>query len=163
MRSGDHVMVTSGPLPAGARACEPTGDGRWWLSVCVLGTWLPQMYRQSETAPLDKAGCAAAGLCGDCLGFGTLEWPFPGYTGRDGQPAPGWFMAYQPGEGPAPCAGCGGSGRPALRVTVTRDGGTVTGGIEVLPHDYVPDPDNGPAAGCMACGNPRAGEAHAGA
>ena len=168
------LWVINGPgLPCGARPTAAMGAAparKMWLDVCILGQHLPQMYRKEETRRLDAAGCARLGLCPDCLGFGDL-----GPAARDP-------LAVARGiDGVArPCARCGGSGRPALRVTVNRDGsgGVVT--LDPLPHVYAPPLDRAARAGltvtldlpegsCLACGMPPDGigpggaQLHAGA
>jgi hypothetical protein len=141
------VWVLSGPgLPCGARELGESGDGRTWLDVCVIGQHLPQMYAPGEIRPLD-AGGAELGLCPDCAGFGDLT---PG-VGAD-------MAAVNRGidQIRSPCPGCGGSGRPAIRVTVTRDpSGGVTGSLRPVPHPFVP-PSGQPGMldGCLACGMP---------
>ena len=160
------IWVTSGPgLPCGARTLDDAvlgkaARGRVWLDVCIIGQHLPQMYRQAELNDLDADGCARLGLCPDCLGFGdaspvAVTDPLMAARGVD--------------QLKRPCAGCGGSGRPALRVTVTRGGGSVEGSIRPLPHEYVPPlpagslPEAAALLGaltgvdermCLACGMP---------
>ena len=156
----DGVWVTSGPgLPCGARKLGDAGDGRVWLDVCILGQHLPQMYRPGEARDLTAEGCARLGLCPDCLGFGDLD---PGLAAGMLEAARGVDQVK------LPCPGCGGSGRPAVRVTIQRDGsGGVTGGIRPLPHEYVApagdfDPELAALFGaaadmCLACGMPKDG------
>lgn len=148
--------VPSGPgLPCGARELGDAGDGKTWLDVCIMGQHLPQMYRTAELNELTPGACARLGLCPDCLGFGDTN-PVP--AGDLLEAARGIDQVT------APCPGCGGSGRPALRVTLTRDASGVTGDIRPLPHEYVPpldgsDPELRAAFGvpddmCFACGMP---------
>jgi hypothetical protein len=155
------VWVTSGPgIPAGARVLGDAGDGRVWLDVCLFGQHLPQMYKPDDLHDLTVDGCAALGLCPDCLGFGDLD-PTPA-----GGMLQVMWLARSLDEVSKPCPGCGGTGRPALRVTITRDGAGTTAGLRALPHSYVP-----PLAGqfddpllaaafevdphmCLACGMP---------
>ena len=153
------VWVTSGPgMPCGARELGSAPDGRVWLDVCILGQHLPQMYRKDDMGGLDADGCARLGLCPDCLGFGDMD------------PALAVDMlsaARGIDEVARPCAGCGGTGRPAVRVTIARDGSGVTGSIRPLSHTYVPpldgtDPEllavfEAPAGMCLACGMPEDG------
>src|SRR5438552_5422298 len=127
------AWVSSGPgLPCGARILGDAGDGRVWVDMCTMGQHLPQMYPPGEVHDLTPDGCARLGLCPDCLGFGDTA---PGLAGDLGEAARGIDEVQHP------CAGCGGSGRPALRVTLTRDPAGVTGGIRLLPHEYVPPLD----------------------
>jgi hypothetical protein len=153
--------VTGGPgLPCGARklgdsVLGPAREGRAWLDVCLLGQHLPQMYRDAEMHALDADGCARLGLCPDCLGFGD--------TAR-AVVTDALLAARGIDEVKHPCPGCGGTGRPALRITVTRGQGGVQGDIRPLPHAYVPpvetmDPDLAalfqvPEGMCLACGMP---------
>jgi len=158
------IWVTSGPgLPCGARklgdtVLGPARPGTTWLDVCILGQHLPQMYRDGEMNDLTADRCARLGLCPDCLGFGDLN------TGT----VPGALTAARGiDEVKQPCPGCGGTGRPALRITVTRDAGAVQGSIRPLPHAYAPpvedmDPDLAalfqvPDGMCLACGMPADG------
>jgi hypothetical protein len=156
----DGVWVSGGPgLPCGARKLGDAGDGRVWLDVCIVGQHLPQMYRPGELHELAAEECARLGLCPDCLGFGDLD---PGL-------APGMLEAARGVDQlKQPCPGCGGSGRPALRITIQRDGSGVQGEIRPLPHQYVPSPLASAeplllaAFGvtgdmCLACGMPQDG------
>lgn len=156
------LWVLNGPgLPCGARelgdrtVLGPAPDGRVWLDVSVLGQHLPQAYAAEEIRELDPAGCGRLGLCPDCLGFGDMN------------PAPaGDLLTFARGldQVQSPCPGCGGTGRPALRVTVRRDESGTTASIRPLPHAYVtPDgiasPELLAAFGvpedmCLACGMP---------
>jgi hypothetical protein len=156
--------VMSGPgIPCGARklgddALGAAQPGRTWLDVCIIGQHLPQMYRDTEIRALKLEDCAALGLCPDCLGFG------------DASPvaATDALLACRGvDEVKKPCPGCGGSGRPALRVSIRRAGPDITGSIRLLPHGYVPPGDGfdaelgalfGASADmCMACGMPQDG------
>ncbi len=145
-------------MPCGARALgdDALGKapaGRTWLDVCILGQHLPQMYRRKEMRELTAEGCFRLGLCPDCLGFGDLSLA-------------GTVVGLARGvdELQRPCAGCGGSGRPALRVTIERSAGSVHGDIRPLSHQYVPpldgtDPELLALFGasqdmCLACGMP---------
>lgn len=167
------LWVMSGPgIPCGARKTEVMGPavrGRVWLDVCIMGQHLPQMYRLGEASELTAGQCPQLGLCTTCYGFGDL-----------GQPAAEAFtLARGIDEVGNPCPACAGSGRPALRVTVTRDGSGVQGEIRALPHAYVPPEGfnaeleamfgGTPAAEvramfevtadmCLACGMPRDGK-----
>ena len=159
--SASGIWVTSGPgMPCGARklgdsVLGPAQSGRVWLDVCILGQHLPQMYREGELCDLTAEGCARLGLCPGCLGFGdaspaVVTDPLLAARGID--------------EVKRPCPGCGGSGRPAVRVTVQRDSGGVQGSIRSLPHQYVPPLDGSDpeymalfevaADMCLACGMP---------
>ncbi len=151
--------VTSGAsLPCGARKLGDAGDGRIWLDVCILGQHLPQMYKPRDMNDLTTEGCARLGLCQDCLGFGDL----------DPTPAAGMLEAARGiDELRQPCPGCGGTGRPALRITLARSDGGIQGSIRPLPHSYAPplegrDPVLAAAFGesedmCLACGMPQDG------
>jgi len=158
------TWVTSGPgLPCGARrlgdsVLGPAQKGRVWLDVCILGQHLPQMYRDAELGDLTPEGCARLGLCPDCLGFGDMS---PAVV------TDALLAARGIDEVKRPCPGCGGTGRPALRITVTRSPDGVQGDIRPLPHAYVPpieavDPDLAvlfqvPDGMCLACGMPQDG------
>jgi len=146
-----HCWVLSGGIPSGARTIAP-GDGKatMWLKVCVLGQHLPQMYREDEIHRITPESAPHLGLCPDCLGWGTQQENIP-------LPWPGGGMsaaAYPHGidERPEPCPVCEGSGRPALRSIVTRDGGQVNGRLEFRPHEYVP-PRRDTMQVCLACGS----------
>lgn len=159
MNTTNGAWVSSGPgLPCGARILGDAGDGRVWVDMCTMGQHLPQMYPPAEVHDLDPDGCARLGLCPDCLGFGDAA---PGLA-RDQLEA-----ARGIDEVKHPCPGCGGSGRPALRVTLTRDLSGVTGSIRPLRHEYVPPLDGSdrelraafgvPDGMCLACGMPEDG------
>lgn len=159
------VMGAAG-IPCGARELSgsplgPAPGGRTWLDVCMYGQHLPQLYGQDEAFVLAAGGCERLGLCPGCLGFGDL----------DPEPVTGVLAAARGiDQVREPCPDCGGSGRPAMRVTVTRGlaGGT-TGTVRVLPHSYIPaigDPGpsvipvlpetSEPTPGlCLACVSPR--------
>lgn len=153
------IWVTSGPgMPCGARELGPAPDGKVWLDVCIIGQHLPQMYRREEARGLDADGCARLGLCPDCLGFGD--------TNR--APAADMLSAARGvDEVQQPCPGCGGTGRPAVRVTIRRDGSGVQGEIRPVPHEYVPPLDGTdpvllaafevPPDMCLGCGMPQDG------
>lgn len=157
MTAGRWVPVGYG-MPCGAREISVPEDDRVWLDVCVLGQHLPQMYRLREVRPLDRDGCAALGLCPDCLGAGdpaaqVIPPSFAALTGNDT-------------EAHVPCPGCGGSGRPAVRVTVTRGDAGTFASLRPLPHQYVPPGEQDPLllaafsvppGLCLACGMPRDG------
>lgn len=160
----DGKWVMSGPgLPCGARllgddVLGPAPDGRTWLDVCILGQHLPQMYQDSEIRGLSAEDCAGLGLCPDCLGFGDLSR----------EPVTDALMAARGvDQVERPCPGCGGTGRPAIRITVRRDSLGTEVSIRPLPHRYVPlldgtDPlllaASGAADGmCLACGMPQDG------
>ena len=153
------IWVTGGPgMPYGARRLGDAGDGRVWLDVCILGQHLPQMYRPGELNDLAPEGCARLGLCPDCLGFGDLD---PGVAEGMLEAARGIDEVRQP------CPGCGGTGRPALRITLDRSNGGIQGSIRPLPHEYEPplegrDPVLAaafevPQDMCLACGMPQDG------
>jgi hypothetical protein len=135
----------------------PAPPGRTWLDVCILGQHLPQMYQDGELNDLTAEDCSRLGLCPDCLGFGDTN-PVKLGAGE------ALMAARGIDEMKRPCPNCGGSGRPALRVTVRRDASGVQGGIRPLPHAYVPpldgaDPEFTALFGaaedmCLACGMP---------
>ena len=162
------LWVPSGPgLPSGARllgdmVLGPAGDGRQWLDVCLLGQHLPQMYAGGQVHDLHPDGCAQLGLCPDCLGFGDLTPPAEAQAMLDRHgPA---YAARHLDEVTRPCPNCGGTGRPAIRITIARDTSGMTGSIRPLPHAYVPpldgtDPEllaafEVPPDMCLACGMP---------
>jgi hypothetical protein len=166
MSSVKAFWVLSGPsLPCGARAIGdehqlgPAREGTMWLDVCVLGQHLPQMYRVSEAQELTAEGCVRLGLCEQCLGWGDA-----GET--DAHEV--LHAARRVDEVKHPCPGCGGSGRPAIRVSVNVVSGGLTGHVRPLPHVYVPplegaDPDmlalfEIPDDMCLACGMPAGGK-----
>jgi hypothetical protein len=153
------IWVTTGAaLPCGARKLGDAGDGRVWLDVCILGQHLPQMYRLDDMNDLTAEGCARLGLCPDCLGFGDLD---PGLAAGMLEAARGIDEVKRP------CPGCGGTGRPALRITLDRSDGGIQGKIRPLPHEYVPPLEGGdpmlaaafgvPEGTCLACGMPEDG------
>lgn len=161
------LWVLSGPaLPCGARESDeiaavlgPAREGTRWLDVCVLGQHLPQMYPVGEAHELTAEACPQFGLCPDCLGFGDM--------GSE-QPTLPWELARGIDEVSNPCPNCGGTGRPALRVKVTRSRGSTVGSITPLPHAYVPmQPGTDPLllaafeipdGMCLACGMPENGK-----
>jgi hypothetical protein len=130
-----------------------------WLDVCILGQHLPQMYRVTEVRELTAEACASLGLCDKCLGWGDSG-------GTDAREV--LYAARRVDEVRQPCPGCAGSGRPALRVSVTVASSGLTGQIRPLPHAYVPplkgaDPEmlqlfEVPDDMCLACGMPADGK-----
>lgn len=162
----ERLWVLSGPgLPCGARTMGddvlgPAQPGRVWLDMCMMGQHLPQMYRISEIGTLNgESDCKRLGLCPDCGGYGDMG----------GLPTDLLMAARRLDEVPLNnrCAGCGGSGRTGLRVTIRRDGSGLTGDIRVIPHEYVPpvpfDDElkalfQAPSDMCMVCGNPPDGK-----
>lgn len=162
----DGIWVTAaGFMPCGARrltaeSYAPLGQPRRgvaWLDVCIMGQHLPQMYAERDIHGLSAEGCESLGLCPDCLGFGD--------TG--GEPGRGIIqqvlrLARSIDEVATLCPGCGGTGRPALRVSVHRSGPETSASIVVMPHAYVPPGDHIDAEramvfevstdSCLACG-----------
>lgn len=137
MKPDDALLIWSGPVPAGARVMSepPALDGvSLWVDVCIMGQHLPQVYRMSEVVPLDAAKAKAHGLCPDCLGYGT---PDPGPVS----------LAAGIDQVEHPCVTCEGSGRPAMRVHVSRTPNGVQAGMFILDHEAVLM--NG---ACLACG-----------
>ena len=155
----DGIWVASGPgVPCGARRLGDAGDGRVWVDVCIMGQHLPQMYQSAELHDLAAEDCARLALCPACLGWGDTSGTLPADLAE---------AARGIDEVREPCAECGGSGRPALRITVTRDGAGIQGTITPLPHKYVPPLEGGdpvlaaafgvPADMCLACSMPQDG------
>ena len=135
VRLNDAVMVLSGTIPVGGRIVD-LGDGeRPWVDICVLGQHLPQMYRLVEIEALDAASAEALGLCGTCLGYGTTGPPVPPATSFD--------------QLVDPCPTCTGTGRPAIRLTMVRDGPNVSLLIGAVRHEARVGPEY---AFCLACG-----------
>lgn len=122
--------IPCGARPLGDAALGPATEGWVWLDVCILGQHLPQMYATGDIRELAAAGCGRLGLCEDCLGFGDL----------DRTPVTDALRAARGVDQVKQlCPNCGGSGRPAIRVTVHRDlAGGVTGALRPVPHAYVP-------------------------
>lgn len=159
MNVGDPVLVWSGPIPVGARvlrygeapsarrspadrileligAAVDDHASQCWLDICVLGQHLPQAYRFGEIMPLDVETARRFALCPTCLGFGTTTLgPVALAAGID--------------EVIEPCSECEGSGRPAMRVTISRSPGSIMGNMEVLEHEPVMLQGN---PMCLACG-----------
>lgn len=143
-------------LPYGARLIGEAGDGRWWLDVCVMGQFLPQMYRPAGFWRLPAGKCEGLGLCWNCLGYGTTAGKSRLWNiGR------GCYDA----ENPDACPSCGGSGRPCIRATYERSAGSTVGNVTLLPHTPVIRPRlrlRGVARGlCLACGEKPGGKVHA--
>ncbi len=144
MSPGDAVLVWSGPISCGARVLDwapPTAavhgqTNHVWLDVCILGQHLPQSYVIGEVSPLDAELAPQLGLCVTCLGYGTAD------------PAP---VALAAGVDHIrnPCEECRGSGRPAIRVTVTRTSDSIHGNLAVLDHVVVMLKGG---TTCLACG-----------
>lgn len=168
MDVNEKCWVLSGPaMPCGARVLGPAGDGRVWLDVCVLGQHLPQMYPPKEIHELTAEDCPRFGLCDQCFGWGDAEPPKTDALRVSTREV---FMhaVRRSNELTVPCPGCGGSGRPALRVSVREVPGGLEGEIHPLPHAYVqPLEGTDPVAAaafqlppdmCLACGMPRDGK-----
>lgn len=112
-----RAIIKGRPVHAGA-VVGPAGDGMIWLDLNVLGTWLPQMYREHEVEDTTPELLVKHNLCQDCSGYGllgdggrrtTLDWPDPDLL----------------------CRSCGGSGSTEWRTSITwlADGG-IEGRIE---------------------------------
>lgn len=155
-------VITGACLPCGAHALgDSDHDGVIWMDVCILGQHLPQMYPVAEIHELTADGCARLGLCPECTGFGDTS----PVAASDLLEAARSIDEIPPDR---LCMNCGGSGRPAIRVTVTRPGGGIQGSLRPLPHEYVPplegsDPVLRAAFGvpddmCLACGMPQDGK-----
>jgi hypothetical protein len=168
VHEGDPMMVLAGVgLPFGARVIgAQTGadEPLVWISVCLIGTHLPQMYRPEELHRLVADDAALYGLCQDCLGFGTAA-----VVAELSEPVPA-------DQVPDPCETCDGTGRPALRCTVRRsdDGGAMEAELTVVDHEFVPAPKAftrwrqrgmdmvvvDAARSCMGCGYQRENPIH---
>ncbi len=151
-----NYWVIGGPgIPCGARrlTTEPLGpapEGYVWLDVCIIGTHIPQMYLNSEIYRLLARDCERFGLCPDCFGRGDLA------NGSDTLDS----LTRSVDQLIQPCPNCGGSGRPALRITVTRTDGSITGELRPLSHKYAPAPAGSVGLiqdTCLACGMPQDG------
>jgi hypothetical protein len=107
------------------------------------------VYRRSELRALTAADAPRLGLCPACLGYGT--------TGELAVSLDG-YHPYRVDEIEDPCAECGGSGRPYVKVTIRHDNGQITGHMDVARHlpvyrerglaGYAVLPDGL----CLACG-----------
>lgn len=144
LKVGDPVLVWTGPLdmgvPVAARVLSE--DDPPWLDICMIGQHLPQMYRPEEILPLDEETCRTYGLCVDCMGYGTTDDSVT--------------LTLAPGVDQIanPCATCGGTGRPALRIRLDRseDGvSVVQAEMQVQPHEAI---RHGKIPHCIACGFP---------
>lgn len=136
LQVNDPVMVKMFPseLMIGARVLQ-VGEDIIWVDICGMGTHLPQMYRRDELQLLDSRLAVDVGLCGDCLGYGTplLATEVP--------------LAASIDLLPEVCASCGGSGRTALRVVMTRSASSVQAEMHIEPHAWLGGGDI-----CLACG-----------
>lgn len=155
--------VVSGPgFPCGARKLGAAPDGPGgptaWMDICIMGQHLPQMYPLTQIRKLTADDCPDLGLCPACLGWGDMST----------EPARDLLEAARGlDEVDKPCPDCAGSGRPALRITITRSDSGIEGSIEPVPHAYVtPLPETDPqllaafevpADTCLACGMPENG------
>jgi hypothetical protein len=156
----EHYWVTSGPaLPCGARKLSdelmgPAFTGTVWLDVCILGQHLPQMFKEHTIRKLTADSCPKLGICSDCFGFGDLNEEITELS----------ELARGVDRLEKPCPNCGGTGRPALRITVSRSADEIIADIRPVPHEYIPplegtDPNELSAYGvphdmCLACGMP---------
>jgi hypothetical protein len=127
-------------MPVGARVLDEAGPGvtARWVDVCTIGQHLTQRCAVREMEPLDAEAARAHGLCPDCLGYGAAEV-------LTELVAPGIDQV------PDPCPTCTGTGRPAMRMQVTRSPGGVVGNLTALPHEQVHLEGR---SDCMACGLP---------
>lgn len=137
------VLAAIGIPCAGVRTTEnPDRDGHFVLDVCILGQHLPQVYAEKEIRELHGPDEAESlGMCRACLGYGTMsELPEP------------W--PYSVDEVPDPCPGCGGTGRPCLRIEVRRSAGTIEAVQNIITHSFVKPWDGVPGMieGCLGCG-----------
>jgi hypothetical protein len=157
-------------LPCGARRLPPgyaeavgyppAPAGETWLVVATIGQHLPLPYPDSEIGVLTTGICPDLGLCAACLGMGDLTG-FPPHAADDPVDLAA-FLARGFDDFAGPCAQCGGSGRPALRIIRShRHGGHVDCQVKPLVHRYVPPlPGTPPPAlaggpadrWCLACG-----------
>lgn len=163
------LWVISSAFPCGARFLPPqvmglARPGTSWLDVCILGNHLPQMYPQDDINSLTVDECARLGLCPVCLGFGDLS----------DKPIRTQLAAVRTqDEIEHLCQNCGGTGRPAMRIKIVREGGSVAEGGSVtatlmpLPHEFIPPIPEigldqqqlyGLVGACLGCGMPRDGK-----
>lgn len=158
--SPTKYWVYSGPgIPCGARELDasvlgPSTERSMWLDVCILGQHLPQMYSREEIYELHADQCEMLGICPDCFGFGDVSnspitHPVQSARGID--------------QLDLACANCGGTGRPMLRIYISRSESATTAQIRPIPHKYVPpqfeDPELAALFGatpdmCLGCGMP---------
>jgi hypothetical protein len=181
MEINESVWVVTAPgMLVGARILGKAYDrgakghsGKTWLDVCILGQHLPQMYSNGDIRILTSENCPALGLCPECFGFGDMDDP----------PADNFLsLARSIDQMANLCTTCGGSGRPAIRVSVHREPNATeyvppTGTITTVPHAYIPplsdellgfyaEPEMRTLFGsnpddCLACGLPPGDEKHA--
>lgn len=146
---GTPVWVLQAGMTYGARQVAPGSHaGTVWLSVCMMGQHLPQMYQAAEVHPVTQLAAPGLGLCAACLGFGTAA------------DLPDVFYPYAVDELSAACPQCEGSGRPAVVVTLVRDGNGIEGSARLRPHAWV-KPVRGALPGrCAACGGVKGDSAH---
>ena len=162
-----HYWAVSGAIPVGVRKLPDSvvgavlgaaRPGTVWVDMCNMGQHLPQMYPLDDLYELTVDGCARLALCPDCFGFGDQS-PF---GPRDLNEA-----ARSLDEIKQPCVNCGGTGRPALRITMKRDAHGLSATILPLPHVFVPPiPEIAPETqqlfgmlgACLACGMPQDGK-----
>ena len=140
------VWVIGAGLPMGGRVMGPPDDGKLWIDVCMVGTHLPQQYREEDAYALTPDKCGPLGLCPGCLGFGTII---------EGQS----MVGVTADVNPAPCVTCHGSGRPYLMAHVRRQSDAVEIWQEIKPHTCLP-PVTGCFEVCPACGNDEEDEKH---
>lgn len=140
LKLGDAVLVWMGTGPMGLPfAAKVIGEGDPpWLDLNINGQHLPQKYHLREIELLTSGHCAAYGLCANCYGYGST-----------GETAP---LAAAVDQIPDPCGDCGGTGRPVMRVHISRQHGTTEARMEVLPHAVLVIDGN---PNCMACGFPQ--------
>lgn len=113
------------------------------------------MYPLEEIRELTAGQAELLGLCGHCKGQGDLDDP----TLFDA-------LARGVDEIGTPCPGCGGTGRPCLRVSVRRSQASIESTLTILPHAYITPPPGeeeermafeAPPDMCLACGMPEDG------
>lgn len=126
MNSGDLVITTNSVVqldqPRTGMVVEPVDDDpeRVWISLNIMGTHLPQMYRRSELEPATRELCERHDLCVECLGYGRVR--------------PDGGKVFGLGSPPV-CEECHGSGstRYYVEVRQSADGSVIEG--RVIPRE----------------------------